>query len=700
MPRKRLTEEKKDEFGSVEDALKSATTLAYNPDDETRQKLKKLQARIDVLKEYKRSLNIDEKCERLENLYTPHLTPLDSSQANQNIEFDYRHATDWTTQDNNRKSMPLAFEKITTAQAVLIKEDPKFFAEAGREKWKNLNRFVEKVHEENLRINHGKRELRKLVKDFALFGFAYGLRYWKRRWRFIHDTNPDGTFFRRKDVLADDVVLERIHPRNILLDDACTGPHDAKDGAIIMWMDEDEFKSAYPQELYPAAKYVKAGSYRYLVSDKDESLRVKTKEYNPRGRNRIEVISYRNVLNDLEEIMANGVYLEEKPLLGHVLGIVGMKWAEDRDNYDGVGLGQILEIYQPLVDDIANASNERLRQIVRPVRVMGNDVKVADDSDQKWESGAEIRLNGDINQAKWDRPPTATAGEIQQQQNLLDEIDRYTISDVLSANADADTAYQDAMNREAALKKLSLPSDAINQFLTDDANTAFPIYREVYKLPEQTEMLQPGMPEYIEALAILALNGNDERVVPMPDGTVARRYFRQRELPLAKELVNEQGNLIDTGRVVETGEREFWEFIGEHFNWEGYIHIVAGSYLPVSKAFEQQQKRDRATFLLSIPTTDEMGNPTLKDQNGKPYQINRVKALQDYVESTDAEPEQYLVPIDVQPQVSGNIAQPGTGSPLSEPNPLMTPAPLQPPAEFAGAVGGPQQRETLALPVG
>lgn len=704
MSKKRsLEEQSKDTFGMVEDVVDTAKSLSYNPDAATRLKLKKLQSRIDVLKEYKKSLGIDEKCERMENLFTPHLTPLDASKGQGAVEFDYRHPLGATDDDQNRKSMPLVFEKITTAQATLIKESPKFFAEANQGKWRNLNRFVEKVHEENVQINHGKRELRRMVKDFALFGFAYGLRYWKRRWRFIHKetNNPDDTvsYQRFKDVLIDDVVMERIHPRNVLLDDACTGPHDAKDCAIIMWMDEDEFKSAFPEELYADAKYVKTGMYRHMVFDANESLRVKTKEYNPRGRNRIEVISYRHLLNDTEEIMANGVYLDEQPLLGHTIGLNGMKWAEDRDNYDGVGLGQILEIYQPLVDDISNASNERLRQIVRPVRISGNDTKIADDSDQEWIAGANIKLNGDLNQYKWDRPPAPTAGEIQQFKDLMDEVDRNTISDVLSANADADTAYQDALNRESALKKLALPMDAINQFLTDDANSAFPLYREVYKRPDQTELLEPGMPEYIEALAILAMNGQDERVVPMLDGTIARRYFRQKELPLGKELINEGGHLVDTGRVVETGEREFWEFIGEHFNWEGYIRVVAGSYLPVSKALEQQQQRDRATFLLSIPTTDEMGNPTLKDQNGQPYQINRVKALQDYIEGTDAEPEQYIVPIQMPQQAGGNMGQPG-GLPVGEKNPLAATEPLQRPQETAGAIGGPQNLATLALPTG
>ena len=642
------------------------TKKTYNPNQQIKDRLKEVQDRIRVMEQRKKDLAINAKCDRMDALFTPHKVSLDNPNVIDDINSGYYTNFEYENKqlllgEDKRKSKPLAFEKITTAIASLIKEIPKAKARPFKEEYRDLNAMVEANYYENWEANRLVKQLKRFTFDLAKYGIAYGRRYYKKTYRTIRnkEVGLDGSVKETKQLstLVDDVLWESINPRWVLLDDACMGPYNANDEAIIEYLDENTFKSRFPVELYPEAQYVKPGQSREILIDSTGQRRIKLKTLTGDLKDKIQVLTYQNLLKDSEEIIANGVYLEEHILPGHTLSIFGAKWIDDKEDYDGIGVGQIVELYQPLVDDILNSSNERLRQLVRPVRVMGNDVKVANDEDFIWKSGAEMRVEGDLNQVKWDRPPVTSNAELNERTLLDEEIDISTfIPKALGGLDVSETAYQAAQNREAALKKLSLPLDNIKDALEDDANIAFRLFKEVYSQPIETKILTPDNNEdFMMAQSEMAKNPDDDRFVAMEDGSIAYRKFREKELPLVKELKEENGKLIDTGKVVEVDEKEFWEMIPEHFNWEGYINIEPMSFLPTSEMLDIEQKKDRANFLLNIPDTDEIGNPVLKDENGLPYRINKVQAVKDYVDATKANPDKYVVQITEQSQVAGDM---------------------------------------------
>jgi len=648
---------------------KNTPSKNYSPSTKIKKRLKHIQDRIGVMEKRKTDLGINKKCDRMDILFAPHMVSLDQSYATGDngyyVDFDNNddRGIDEISVDR-RKSVPLLYEKVTTAVASMFKNIPIPRARAYRKKYEKHNLIVEKAYYENWESNRLLKQAKRLTFGAAKYGIAYGWRFIKKTYKTVHvetgkmDDNGKPIYKKEQIYKCNDTVWEYINPRYILMDDSATEPADANDCAKVDYMDQATFDSTYPKELYPDAIYVRLGGNR-LVEDKDGTYKVVLKKQTGDHKDKIEVFTYQNENDDTEEIVAGGVYLEEHPLPGHTLSLWGAKWISKSDEcYDGIGIGDVVEIYQPINDDILNNSNERLRQLVRPVRVMGNDVSISNDEDFVWRAGKEMRVEGDISQIKWDRPPVTSGAEITEREMLSEEIDVATfVPKALSGLDVSDTAYQAAQNRESALKKLALPLDNIKEGLEDDANIAFKLFRILYSEPIETEILKKGDDEFEEAQQMTVNSPDDERFTAMKDGTIGRRRFREIELPLSKEMKKDEetGEYVDTGKVVEVEEREFWEMIPEHWNWEGYINVEPMSFIPVSEALETEQKKERATILLEVPDTDEMGNPTLKDENGTPYRINRVKAIKDYVEATNADPDSYVVPIEEGDQVAGDV---------------------------------------------
>lgn len=623
--------------------------------------------RFEVMIAKKKKLGINEKCDRMDELFPPHLVDIenpDISEATFSNIFD----EDKLFTDNARKSKPLAFEKITTAVALMIKEHPKVITKAFDEKSRELNLLVENVYYENYSTMRKIRVLRKYVYHLCKYGIGYIREYIKKTYKKVHDYDENGKLITRLEYDVFDQVAENIHPKNVILDDNCLGVKDvnrpANDCWIIKFLTKEEFDLEYPEEKYPKAKYV-AEDQSWIgdpgFNEKETTVDSGSSE---KGRKKILLAIYENRGEGLREVWANQVPLESVPLPGGELSISGEKWVENDENYDGIGIGQIIEIYQPIVDDILNASLERLRQIVRPIEDHFNNLENADEADDvAFGAGAVRKWTGNPNDLVYTSPPPRSAQEQQEMQDLDEEIDRATmVPRNLAGTDDAKTAYQSAQNREAALNRLSIPLDAIKYTLEDCANLSIRLFKLVYQEPLQTDILTPADDEFDEALAILEKEPDSERVVIMEkdeEGNptqIGRRRFRKMELPLTKEP-DEEGK--PTGRIVESEEKVFWELTPKTFNWNGRLEIIAESFLPVSKVLEDEQKKETIDFLLNIPTVDEMGNPVLKDANGQPYTIDRVRLIKERLKlHRHFDPDKVVVPLEKQQQVAGSPSNP------------------------------------------
>ena len=628
--------------------------------------------RFEVMMKKKKDLDINGKCDRMDELFPPHLVDIDNPNLSE-ATFNDAFGEDTLFADKRRKSKPLAFEKITTAVALLIKENPKVMTKAFDEESRKLNLLQENIYYENFKIMRKIRVLRKYTYHLAKYGIAYWREYIKKTYKKEHDYDENGELKSKWVYDVFDEVAENIHPKNIVIDDNCISLKDinkpANDMYIMEFLTRSEFELKYPNEKYERAKFVKENQ-EWIVNPEfadDEDQGKTNTEPNKEGNKKIMVLTYENKGEGLREIWANEIPLESVPLPGGELSVTGEKWVENLDNYDGIGIGQIIELYTPIVDDILNASLERLRQIVRPNEDLFNNVANSDEADDvSYGAGAQRRWTGSPKDIVYSSPPPRSQNEQSEEKDLEEEIDRATmIPRNLAGTDDAKTAYQSAQNREAALNKLAIPLDAIKFTLEDAANLSIRLFKLAYQEPLETNIYSKGDDKFDEALAILKFEPEGERAVIMKADEktgepveIARRKFRQMELPIK----NEADDSKPTGRLVESDEKQFWEMIPKTFNWNGRLEIVAESFLPVSKALEDERKKETIDFLMNIQTTDDMGNPILKDANGQPYFIDRVRLAKERAKiGRDFDPDKIIVPMKKEEQVAGD-----TGNPLNK----------------------------------
>jgi len=680
-----------DEFGRVKDLANAP----YKYSDAEQKLLEVRKKRFQVMWNFKKKLGIDEKCDRMDALFTPHLTGVNNSGAQPDdldsaINFDNHNSF-----EERRKSIPLAFEKITTAVALMIKENPRIIPKPFREKYRKLNLMIENIYYENYKINRKKEVYAKYVYQKAKYGIAYWREFIKKTYCKKHveqrDENGDIVRDEQGNVVYDtfwgydvnEQVAANIHPKNIVLDNTCLGPNDVNKPAKDLFIYEDisfeEFKDTYPVEVFPNAEFVNPGTGFMFTKDKTEEV----VEGSDDSKDIVQVIIYENKPEGLRETWINSVPIESIPLPGGVLSVSGGKWVDDVENYDGIGVGQILEIYQPIVDDIRNASLERIRQIVRPVEDWFNDIELTDESsDVNYGSGNVRKFNGSPDDVRYSNPPPPTAGEQNEQEGLYEEIDRATmIPRNLAGTDDANTAFQAAQNRESALRKLSIPLGSIKNTIEQAGNIALALWPMAYGEPEETKVLKEGDDDFDEACKIVEVNPKDERVIKNEDGTITRRYFKQMELPVEPEIDKKDGKNVPTGRFIETEEKQFWETIPRTFNWVGRIEVIAESILPTSKALEDEQKKETFDWLMQIPVINEMGQPVFVDDKGKPYIIDKIKAAKERVRIIrDLDPDKYIVPMENTQSLAG-------GSPLDQgggDNPLASKGRMSP-LEAVGA---------------
>ena len=637
--------------------------------------------RFEVMYKFKTRLGIDQDCDDFDRLFTPHLVALDEGEAT-DVQSNSSLLEDKLFTDKARKSMPIFFEKVTTATSLMVKENPKGVMKPAGEKYRDSAIMMQNTYYANFASRSKKEVLEKYIYHLSKYGIAYWREYIKKTWRYDHFENADGTINTSLVIDVFDVVGEVIHPKMVILDNNCHAVKDinkpARDVIILEFLTQEEFEAKYPTSKFPNGATVKEnGDWMLDVSNTTFDDMV-----NDNKQRRIQVLTYENYYESLRETWANGTPIESIPLPGKKLSINGDKWLKDKDNYKGIGLGHIIRIYGPIVDDIVNASLERLRQIVRPNEDWFNGVEQTDESEDVLFGSSSVRkFNGSTAEVKYTTPPSRTDAEAKEKEEVLQEVDLVTsVPRTLSGSsaALAKTAYQDAMIRESALQKFNLPLGAIKRTIESAANLDLELYKIAYTVPLETIELAPSDDGFDEGMAILQqsrdLGIDDPRVAVKlnEDGTptenIYRRKFKTFELPL--KVQEGEG-------VVDSDEKTFWESVPSHFDFEGSIEIIGESFLPISKALEDTQDKETIEYLMNIPTTDDMGRPALTDAAGKPYTIDKVRLLKARIAlNRNFDPDKLIVPMTPGNADQGNI---------ENPNPLdsETDISVQPPSRLA-----------------
>lgn len=658
----------------------TAPDKAWKPTDDERELKKFLTKRYDQMSKNRDTLGITRKWAMCDRLYTPHRV---RKAVGTQRDFEDSPLTNINLTDPQGReadtSRPIAYEKIQTALSLMIEQNPKCALKSYIKKYDAIKEFVKEIYHNNWEINRSLIELIAWIFNLAKYGNAFAIRYYKKTYRTDHERyqDKDGkTKYRPLKVVDfDDVIFENLDPYQVLLDEKCNNARNARDAFVEYLYDYDDFFDVYPEEIYPNVSFVQAGKYLESISQSQNADEFRVGAFRKVDTKEVQVLIYENQKRHEKHILANGVLLTEvgNPMTTKKISLISEKWSEKNPkHWEGIGICELLEMYQPLRDELANSSINLVRQRLKPNMFIGNNFNISDENNDVLSVGSVITIDGDINQVKWDRPDGLTAPEFKVMENYDTEIERVLgVYKSISGEASADTAYQDALNRESAMRRLRLPLESIKNALEDDARLAIPLFQSVYSEPIKVYPLA-NPEDILAAQQALGINPQDSRFVLMDNGQIIRREFRQFELNLTKNEDNQ---------IVTSEESDFWETVPENFEWDGIINIVPMSFLPISQQLELQNRLQKFNLTFNIPTTDPLGSPLLTDENGNAFQINKVKILKDLFDGFNDNPDDYLLPL--QPQ-----AMPPAIDGMGGKNPITNPRNLTPSARQQ--VGTPQ----------
>ncbi|MBU1075821.1 MAG: hypothetical protein KKH98_00920, partial [Spirochaetes bacterium] len=277
----------------------------WTPDKEEIKLRNFLSKRFEQMSINRSSLGIEQKWDMADRLYTPHKVRQNGNNQSIYTSSLTSKGNSSNTDDDGRESdisRPLAFEKIQTALALMIDQNPKAALRSYLKKYEAIKEFVKSVYENNWDINRLLIELKAFIFNLAKYGNAFGRRYYKKTFRTDHQIDEQGNVKKSKVIDFDDVIFENLDPRQVYLDEKCSNARNARDGFIEYMFDYDDFFDSFDEKEHPNIYFVKAGIYLETKNSNEFKVgafrKINTKE--------VQVLLYENRKRHEMHLLANG----------------------------------------------------------------------------------------------------------------------------------------------------------------------------------------------------------------------------------------------------------------------------------------------------------------------------------------------------------------------------------------------------------
>lgn len=536
------------------------TSLVYKPKKSVRERIAWLQDRWEQMDSAYTKKHLGDLFDKIERQYLPH-------------EFSKTGLQKW----QNKTAKNIAFTKVQTALSILIDQNPErqLFAKTKKGEgklplWKSLIDYTDDV-------GNSREQWKDFVFDLSLYGTALGQEYWRYEDRMVTMAGEE-----KKIIDFNNPYWKELPIRDVRVDEKARSwdpksENYPRDWFKRMVMDFEDFKRRYPEARYPKAKYVRSGGD---TEDKRERKTVMDV-----GKDQIEVLYYESWVDDKCSVLANGVLVKDIPLpFRHKkLSLFGANfWKRSTEDVYGLGIPEVIEGDEILIDKINNTNIDQVLLDIYKVLIIGMGEEL-EDEELILEPNKIIRLkNPDV--AKWISSGEKTgtyASKLQARQAIEDtkeDIDEKTgITKQLAGALMGKTATETAINREAGLRRLKTPLDAIEGAMEWQSKLRISMIKQVYELPVgNKEFKTKGL------LGILQ----------------TRKTPEYRTIRLGVQEQKEKGTYAQSDRS------SYIEITPETLFEEPDIKIKHLSTIPASKELEKQKVIQAFSLNSSLPYTD------------------------------------------------------------------------------------------------
>jgi hypothetical protein len=488
-------------------------------------------------------------------------------------------------QSNISKANP--FTKIQTALSILVDKNPSGVFMPTAEKYQSTNELMKQLYERSWEVAKSKEQLKKFVFNLAKYGWAIGRTYPYKLTRKVKELtkydpdDPSKSEYEEREVVEyNDIYRENLDPWNCWIDDMARPNDDfsVRDWAWrrVMSVDsaEEEF-GKYPR--WEEAKNSAPGNVNDVIwARKGTDIGKRFKE-----SDLMEVLYYENRLKDLFMVVINGVpvIIEPLPISDHngvkKLSMWQAYWnLRHAESPYGVGIYEAIRYDNATLDRVRNMTIDQLTLSIYKMFFFQGTNALSETGDIKIAPGVGKQVL-DPKNVNFLQIPGPGKDAYEGMRFLQEDVDEASgVTDALVGTSDEKTAFQSAVNKEAALKRLKNPLDNIISALTTEGYITVSLISMVYSLPEIIPLTDEDLiSEYLQEI-----DGDPTLFDRDENGTFQAKLFPEFPLNIDKD---DQGNLI------ETKDTKFFRIKPESLKWNGVINIKPQSVLTPSKQVDK-----------------------------------------------------------------------------------------------------------------
>ncbi len=488
-------------------------------------------------------------------------------------------------------SEPMLLSKIQTALSILIAQNPDAAFKALNDKFKKNTQLAYSLWRRSWVIAKSKNQMKMIVFDLAKYGWAIGRtypRYITRKGSIlteINDDHPEKNKYEKVTIVQyNDVYRERLDPKRTWIDDmaSLSDPYSMNDWYYEKDYSWDSFQAEFGD--YKNIKYVKSSGGK--VKEEDEEVGSEERD------DVITVGFYESVDKDLYAIRipAQDVTLYYSPLPNDKKKLScwwGVWNIRDPKTPYGIGIYEIMRNDKVMYDRLKNMTIDQLVMAIYPMLFYSGAGGMTNDGEMLI-SPATIKQKAPgttIEQTKIDYDQRGWEAQEKQRENI-DEITG--ITPTLQGQTEAKTLGQSLQDKDAALKKLSIPLDFISQMVENEAGISLSWMKQIYSIPEiKTFANEDELQAYQEETGKLAQKAfvtkqDDEGMAT----EISADFFPQLEMGLEDR----------DGVLIESKENRFFN-LGidlplNYLDWEGMIEVKHDSMLSPTPELERQRKME------------------------------------------------------------------------------------------------------------
>ena len=489
-------------------------------------------------------------------------------------------------------SMNRAFRKVQAALSILMDRNPKVFLKNDSEKYAANRELMKALANSSWDKSNSLSEYKLSIFNMAKRGWFAG-RTFNRKLvhdaRFMTEIDDNGKpKYETKEISKmDEIAYMNLDNRNVWFDEEAR-PFDMLSMRDAMHREIwhiDKVRTVFPEEDYPNMKFVKEGgdiSEVKEVATSSSGTGVDSAKETKEGLT--EIFFYENQYDDWYIVEINGVMVVWEPLpqlhkrLSYVTGLWNIR---DAETIYGVGVVEMMEKSEELLDYILNAS---LRQLVMTINPPGfySGTEDFENENIKLVPGVLRRTTNpqDINFVEIPEMKDAGLSMMDRIQSEQDSDTGLTapIEGDMGEGTGSDTAFEYGVSREAALKRLRLPLYSLKAALEWEFMNRIDLIKQVYSvfdvrhIADEEEIL-----DYMEEV-----DGDEDFYFIENRGNPKKEKFYANNFREVRVNVDKG----DDDEFIESNEEKFFRIKPQWLSWEGDVEVDINSIL-ISEELER-----------------------------------------------------------------------------------------------------------------